>query len=236
MWTRTRSRPSCMIRRTPPATGASSWPGPRRWRCRATTPTPGCWARTRPWTFDGGLVSKAADPGRGARTRLCAHARHDPPAALRRGPGPQRPDRLVGRRHGDACECGTSPTPSSTPIWRARARRLLACVGCYRLEGDGVAAVRDGSTATISPSWACRCWPVLAELRRAGVLTVMISGAAAVAGIAGQPIAHSLSPVIHNAWIAAAGLDARLCRLRAAGRRPASRPWSPPAAPAWFAG
>lgn len=29
-----------------------------------------------------------------------------------------------------------------------------------------------------------------------------------VAGVAGQPIAHSLSPVIHMAWIAAAGLDA----------------------------
>ena len=29
-----------------------------------------------------------------------------------------------------------------------------------------------------------------------------------VAGVAGQPIAHSLSPVIHGAWIEAAGLDA----------------------------
>ncbi|MBU2417257.1 MAG: shikimate dehydrogenase, partial [Alphaproteobacteria bacterium] len=29
-----------------------------------------------------------------------------------------------------------------------------------------------------------------------------------VAGVAGQPIAHSLSPLIHGAWIAAAGLDA----------------------------
>lgn len=28
------------------------------------------------------------------------------------------------------------------------------------------------------------------------------------AGVAGQPIAHSLSPLIHTAWIAAAGLDA----------------------------
>ncbi|MEJ6789404.1 shikimate dehydrogenase [Brevundimonas sp. BR2-1] len=29
-----------------------------------------------------------------------------------------------------------------------------------------------------------------------------------IAGVVGQPIAHSLSPVIHGAWIAAAGLDA----------------------------
>lgn len=30
----------------------------------------------------------------------------------------------------------------------------------------------------------------------------------AMAGVAGQPIVHSLSPLIHTAWIAAAGLDA----------------------------
>jgi shikimate dehydrogenase len=36
----------------------------------------------------------------------------------------------------------------------------------------------------------------------------MITGAAMVAGVAGAPVAHSLSPLIHNAWIAAAGLDA----------------------------
>ena len=29
-----------------------------------------------------------------------------------------------------------------------------------------------------------------------------------IAGVAGQPVAHSLSPLIHGAWIAAAGLDA----------------------------
>jgi shikimate dehydrogenase len=34
-----------------------------------------------------------------------------------------------------------------------------------------------------------------------------ITGAARVAGIAGNPVAHSLSPVIHNAWLEAGGLD-----------------------------
>lgn len=34
-----------------------------------------------------------------------------------------------------------------------------------------------------------------------------ITGAALVAGIAGQPIAHSLSPIIHNAWLEAGGID-----------------------------
>jgi shikimate dehydrogenase len=35
-----------------------------------------------------------------------------------------------------------------------------------------------------------------------------VTGATRVAGIAGAPVAHSLSPLIHNAWIEAAGLDA----------------------------
>ena len=34
------------------------------------------------------------------------------------------------------------------------------------------------------------------------------SGAATVAGVVGAPVRQSLSPLIHNAWIAAAGLDA----------------------------
>lgn len=34
-----------------------------------------------------------------------------------------------------------------------------------------------------------------------------ISGAAIVGGVCGAPIRHSMSPLIHNAWIAAAGLD-----------------------------
>lgn len=36
----------------------------------------------------------------------------------------------------------------------------------------------------------------------------MISGAAKLAGVVGWPVAHSLSPLIHNAWIEALGLDA----------------------------
>jgi shikimate dehydrogenase len=35
-----------------------------------------------------------------------------------------------------------------------------------------------------------------------------ITGAAIVAGVCGAPITHSMSPLIHNAWIQAAGLDA----------------------------
>jgi shikimate dehydrogenase len=35
-----------------------------------------------------------------------------------------------------------------------------------------------------------------------------ITGATMVVGVAGAPVTHSLSPIIHNAWIEAAGLDA----------------------------
>lgn len=35
-----------------------------------------------------------------------------------------------------------------------------------------------------------------------------ITGAAVVAGVVGAPVTHSLSPLIHGAWIEAAGLDA----------------------------
>ena len=37
--------------------------------------------------------------------------------------------------------------------------------------------------------------------------THRLTGAAMVAGIAGNPVAHSLSPVIHNAWLAVGGID-----------------------------
>jgi shikimate dehydrogenase len=35
----------------------------------------------------------------------------------------------------------------------------------------------------------------------------MTSGRAIVAGVVGHPVAHSLSPILHNAWLAAAGID-----------------------------
>ncbi len=35
----------------------------------------------------------------------------------------------------------------------------------------------------------------------------MITGKTRVAAVVGRPIAHSLSPILHNAWLAAAGID-----------------------------
>lgn len=34
-----------------------------------------------------------------------------------------------------------------------------------------------------------------------------ITASTVVAGVAGQPVTHSLSPLLHNAWLAAAGID-----------------------------
>jgi len=34
-----------------------------------------------------------------------------------------------------------------------------------------------------------------------------MTGATKVAGVVGQPISHSMSPTLHNAWLAAAGID-----------------------------
>jgi shikimate dehydrogenase len=42
-----------------------------------------------------------------------------------------------------------------------------------------------------------------------------ITGATTVAGVVGNPIAHSLSPILHNAWLQAAGIDGVYVALEA---------------------
>ncbi len=42
-----------------------------------------------------------------------------------------------------------------------------------------------------------------------------ITGATVVAGVVGSPIAHSLSPILHNAWLDAAGIDGVYIALEA---------------------
>jgi shikimate dehydrogenase len=47
-----------------------------------------------------------------------------------------------------------------------------------------------------------------------------ISGKTPVYAVLGDPVAHSLSPAMHNAWLDAAGIDAVYVALRAAGPDP----------------
>ncbi|HEY8573579.1 shikimate dehydrogenase [Phenylobacterium sp.] len=46
-----------------------------------------------------------------------------------------------------------------------------------------------------------------------------ITGATIVAGVAGSPVTHSLSPLIHNAWLDAAGIDGVYVPFQPAGDR-----------------
>lgn len=48
-----------------------------------------------------------------------------------------------------------------------------------------------------------------------------ISARTAVHGVIGDPVAHSLSPLIHNGWLKAAGIDAVYVGLRVSGDYPA---------------
>jgi shikimate dehydrogenase len=50
----------------------------------------------------------------------------------------------------------------------------------------------------------------------------LISGSTRLFAVLGDPVAHSLSPAIHNAWLETAGIDARYVALRVTGEDVAS--------------
>ena len=117
--------------------------------------------------FDGGLVSKAASL-EAARARLVAmrgrdHQLHSGAALARNGQivwsGVDTADMRV-RDFSDAF---------LDAYLAAEGEGLLACVGSYRLEGMGSQLFEavDGDYFTVL---GLPLWPVLAELRRAGVL------------------------------------------------------------------
>ena len=80
-------------------------------------------------------------------------------------------------------------------------------MGCYRLEGLGAQLFEriEGDYFTVL---GLPLWPVLTELRAEGCWRHEAYRRGPAGGIVGRPVAHSLSPVIHNAWIEAAGMDA----------------------------
>ncbi|MFY7719997.1 MAG: Maf family protein [Brevundimonas sp.] len=117
--------------------------------------------------FDGGLVSKAASLGE-ARARLTAmrgkvHQLHSGAALARNG-------QIVWSGLDTASLRMRGFSDSFLDAYlTAEGEALLACVGSYRLEGMGAQLFEavDGDYFTVL---GLPLWPVLAELRRAGVL------------------------------------------------------------------
>lgn len=117
--------------------------------------------------FDGGLVSKAASLGE-ARARLAAmrgrvHQLHSGAALARNG-------QIVWSGLDTASLRMRGFTDSFLDAYlESEGEALLACVGSYRLEGMGAQLFEavDGDYFTVL---GLPLWPVLAELRRVGVL------------------------------------------------------------------
>src|SRR5258706_10900683 len=89
-------------------------------------------------------------------------------------------------------------------------RRCGALVGgLLPARRGGGAAVRTGRRRLFlrTRPTPVRTARAAAPARGAGGMSRPISGATIVAGVAGSPVAHSLSPLIHNAWLSAAVVD-----------------------------
>ena len=102
---------------------------------------------------------------------------------------------------------------------RARHRRRLPARGPRR------PALRPASTATSSPSWACRSSRSSAFCAPAGFASN--DRGPALAAVIGWPIAHSRSPMLHGHWLAATASPATTSRSRC---RPNASPRVPVAA------
>lgn len=119
-------------------------------------------------SFDGSLVSKAGSLA-GARTQLAAmrgriHQLHSGAALARSGQIVWSGVDTVTMRVRNFSDAFLDA------YLAAEGESLLACVGSYRLEGMGAQLFEtvDGDYFTVL---GLPLWPVLAELRRAGVLT-----------------------------------------------------------------
>jgi septum formation protein len=117
--------------------------------------------------FDGGLVSKAPSLD-AARTRLATMRGR--PHQLHSGAALARDGRLVWSGVDTATLTMRDFSDAFLDAYlAAEGEALLACVGAYRLEGMGAQLFEavDGDYFTVL---GLPLWPVLAELRRVGVL------------------------------------------------------------------
>src|SRR5690606_36811459 len=117
--------------------------------------------------FDGGLVSKAETLD-AARERLsvmrgCTHHRHSGAALARNGQVVWSGVDTVEMKMRDFADAFL------IAYLAAEGEALLSCVGSYRLEGLGAQLFEavEGDYFTVL---GLPLWPVLAELRRAGVI------------------------------------------------------------------
>lgn len=117
--------------------------------------------------FDGGLVSKAASLDE-ARARLMAMRGR--PHQLHSGAALARNGQIVWSGVDTATLKMRAFSPAFLDAYlAAEGEALLSCVGSYRLEGMGAQLFEavEGDYFTVL---GLPLWPVLAELRRAGVL------------------------------------------------------------------
>src|SRR5579863_8794087 len=131
---------------------------------------------------------------------------HTPPSFRRR-------DRQE-RRCQVAARCNREP--DDAPIFRCLPRRLHRSMrGCdfgihrvLSLRRFWRSALRESGWRLPRHPWATPDPPPRGAAPRARDFAVTPSAATIVAGVAGSPIGHSLSPVLHNTWIKASNLDA----------------------------
>ena len=129
------------------------------------------------------------------------------------------PQAACGRSTGGRWRAGLARLGDSD----AHHARVFRCFprplsGNIRWDGDGVcrrlshrrlgpATVRKGAGRSFYHTRHADDWPPACAPSAGRCRNVTIGGATMIAGVVGRPVAHSLSPLLHNAWLAAAGID-----------------------------
>ena len=146
----------------------------------------------------------AARPQRGAvDARLRGHAGRSgvavPGDAGHRGRGGQdRRPQPLGRRRRPPAPARARPRRARQRCWWGWGRSACPPASCR-----GASGPRGRTPATAWPPARFPCRDMIGRYR-----CHRVSASTAIYGVAGAPIAHSLSPVMHNAGFAEAGLDA----------------------------
>ena len=177
-----------------------------------------CWAATR--SVVRGRTSEQM-PGHGGGPRTSARAvGQGAPADL---PRPWRATADLLWTHASPCRMSmrTLSDKFLDSICRTEGQAILAWCGLLSFRRARARSFSIEWRAIIFRMLGLPLLPVLAELRKEGVLTAMsLTGTAKLAGIIGWPVTHSLSPGLHGYWLAEYRHRRRAwCRWRAPGGR-----------------